>query len=276
MTKPPICYFGGKQRIAERIVALLPPHAHYVEPYCGGLSVFLAKPRSRIETLNDLDCYLVTFWRVLRDRPLDLISTCELTPHSRAEMVASRGIPDDLDEVEVARRVWVHLTQARAGIATLTGWRFYLDGATSATPMSGYLNGYRRRMPAAAERLRDAQLECRDAFDVIRDYGSKPDTLLYVDPPYLPDLRRAGAYRHDIDTRHHADLVDALLDCQAKVALSGYPNPLYDVALSHWRRTEISASTQQANQPGTNRRTEVVWTNYEPAHQPSLTSEATA
>lgn len=273
--KPPMPYFGGKQRIAARVVALFPEHAHYVEPYCGGLSVFLAKPPSRIETLNDLDGHLVTFWRVLRDRPHDLIAACELTPHSRAEMVAARDIEDGLDEVEIARRVWVHLTQGRAGIATITGWRFYLDGTSSATPMRGYLNGYRDRMPAAAERLHNAQLECRDALDVIQDYGRHADTLLYVDPPYMPDTRRPKAYLHDVDVTHHGDLIDALNGCRAHVALSGYPNALYDGGLSRWHRTEISASTQQANRAGTNRRTEVVWTNYEP-HPTLLTSEATA
>ena len=31
--KPPMPYFGGKQRIAERIVSHFPAHRHYVEPY---------------------------------------------------------------------------------------------------------------------------------------------------------------------------------------------------------------------------------------------------
>lgn len=53
--KPPMPYFGGKQTIAEQIVRLLPAHGHYVEPFAGGLSVLLAKGRSRMETVNDLD-----------------------------------------------------------------------------------------------------------------------------------------------------------------------------------------------------------------------------
>ena len=68
MTAPPFAYFGGKTRIADQIVAALPPHRSYVEPFAGSCAVLLAKPRARIETVNDLDRELVTFWRVLRDR----------------------------------------------------------------------------------------------------------------------------------------------------------------------------------------------------------------
>jgi hypothetical protein len=62
-------------------------HEHYVEPYAGSLAVLLAKPRSRMETVNDLDGDLMTFWRVLRDQPEDLTRVCALTPHARAEQL---------------------------------------------------------------------------------------------------------------------------------------------------------------------------------------------
>ncbi len=66
--KPPVAYYGGKTTIAARIVRLMPGHGHYVEPFGGSLAVLLAKPPSRMETVNDIDRDLMTFWRVLRDR----------------------------------------------------------------------------------------------------------------------------------------------------------------------------------------------------------------
>ena len=82
--RPPFEYYGGKTHLAPKIAALLPPHDHYVEPFAGSLAVLLAKEPSRAETVNDLDGDLVTFWRVLRDRPHDLAWAAAMTPHSRA------------------------------------------------------------------------------------------------------------------------------------------------------------------------------------------------
>jgi DNA adenine methylase len=83
--KPPVTYYGGKTTIAARIVSLLPRHRHYVEPFAGSLAVLLAKPPSPMETVNDIDRDLMTFWRVLRERPADLGRACVMTPHSRRE-----------------------------------------------------------------------------------------------------------------------------------------------------------------------------------------------
>ena len=275
--KPPMPYFGGKQRIADRIVEHFPPHLHYVEPYAGGLSVFFAKPRSQMETLNDIDGALVTFWRVLRDRPQDLLRACALTPHSREELANVQASVAVVDELETARRVWVLLSQGRGAKSSTTGWRFYLDASTaSGSFATTYLNGYLSRVLPAAERLHGAQLESRDALDVIADYGSKPSTLLYVDPPYVRSARSNDRpqYRHEVDDVHHQDLVRALRECMATVVLSGYAHPLYDEALGDWQRVEVSATTQQANN-GRNGRTEVLWIN-RTAHVLDFTDGASA
>ncbi|WP_234974522.1 DNA adenine methylase [Williamsia sterculiae] len=106
---PPMAYFGGKTRLAPRIAGMLPAHGHYVEPFAGSLAVLLTKPISRMETVNDLDGDLMTFWRVLRDRPTELARVCALTPHSRAELIEAQNVSDhaDLDDLERARLVWV-------------------------------------------------------------------------------------------------------------------------------------------------------------------------
>ena len=270
--KPPIAYYGAKVSIAEQIVSFFPDHIHYVEPFAGSLSVLLAKPPARMETISDLDAQLVTFWRVLRDRPADLERVCALTPHSRAEYLDARGAEPTADELETARRVWVLLTQGRGGTLreSKTGWRHFVNPRTSGTGMPGYLDGYLGRMAPAAARLRMVSLESMPALDMITKYGADEGVLLYVDPPYLASTRGFGNnYRHELKTAgQHRELAEALHACKAAIVLSGYPSSLYDEDLyASWSRVEISSMTGN----GTDRsRTEVLWSNRPIGHQPSL------
>lgn len=258
--KPPMAYYGGKTTIGARIAGLLPEHGHYVEPFAGSLAVLLAKPAARMETVNDIDGDLMTFWRVLRDRPAELARVCALTPHSRAEHEASHGHLSGLDDLERARRVWVRITQSRTGTLRRTGWRHHVDPKGSGISMPGYLAAYLERMWPAAERLAAVSLESRPALDLIGVYGRHRSALLYVDPPYLGTTRDRN-YRHEMmGEASHRELAAALHACQATVVLSGYPSDLYDRELySHWHRYELAAFTTQG---GAHRvRTEVLWAN---------------
>ena len=85
MAGSPVKWFGGKAQLATRIVALLPEHHTYVEPFGGSAAVLLAKQPSPVEVLNDMDGDLVNFWFVLRDYPAELERRLALTPYSRAE-----------------------------------------------------------------------------------------------------------------------------------------------------------------------------------------------
>lgn len=260
--KPPFPYFGAKGTIAERIVSLLPEHEHYVEPYAGSLAVLLAKSPAKMETVNDLDGDLMTFWRVLRDREADLERVCRRTPHSRAEYNFCRENPVADNDLETARRVWVLLTQGRGGtLGSLTGWRHFVVPRGSSIGMPGYLKGYADRMPPIAERLHHVSLECMPALDLIAKYGNDPETLLYVDPPYLGSTR-AGLYRHEMKGEaEHRELADALRSCRSAVVLSGYASSLYDEDLYvDWNRLALPTMTGNGRDGGRDR-TEVLWSN---------------
>lgn len=266
--KPPICYFGGKSTLGPAIAELLPKHGHYVEPYAGSLAVLLAKKPSDHETVNDLDGDLMTFWRVLRDRADELERVCALTPHSRAEHAAAYST-DDCGDLERARRVWIQLTQGRAGVRSRTGWRHYVNPAGSSASMPGYLRGYVGRIAPAAGRLAQVSLECRPAVEVIKSYGRDPAVLLYVDPPYLGSTRESGGYLHEMrGEEEHRALAEALHSCEAAVILSGYPSPLYDGLYRDWHRHTFAASTGQGG--SWESRTEMLWSNRPIGHEATL------
>lgn len=266
MSAPPFAYFGGKTTTARRIVERLPDHGHYVEPFAGSLAVLLAKPRSRMETANDLDGAIMTFWRVLRERPDELARVCQLTPHSRAERDACEDL-EVPDELERARRVWVRLTQGRTGRLVRTGWRHYVAPGSTWTAFPSYLDGYVDRMAAAAERLHHVTLERLPALELIAKYGRDDDVLLYVDPPYLGSTRGSWdpGYRHEMrDEASHRELAEALNAARAAVVLSGYASDLYDLELyPHWHRQTFTSGTGQGGD-GWSKRTEVLWCNRTP------------
>lgn len=263
-------YYGSKNNIADQIVALMPPHRGYVEPFAGSLAVLRAKAPAPFECVNDLDGDLMTFWRVLRDRLPELERLAALTPHSRTEYAASwpppaagGGSNEDPDEELVrAWRVWVKLSQGRGGQLRSTGWRYHEITRGRGSGMPATLAGYVGRFAEAADRLRGVSLEALPALDIIARYGRDPGTLIYADPPYYGATRTRTGYA--IEMNHEADhraLADALHACDAMVMLSGYAHPLYDTELyCDWHRYEIAAYTGQSNN-GHGQRTEVIWAN---------------
>ena len=261
ITSPPLRYHGGKWRLAPWIIRHFPPHAHYVEPFGGGGSVLLRKAPSQLETYNDADGEVVTFFRVLRERPEALARAIALTPWARAEYEATFDpLPPDCPDpdLERARRFYLRSWMSMGGGATArwrTGWRYHVRPQTPTTT-----ERWRRldHLFAVAERLRLVQIEQDDALEVIRRYDA-PETLYYLDPPYVHSQRskwRGAAYRHEMSDDDHRRLAELVHGLRGLVVISGYPSPLYQALYERygWIRVETSARTN-----GTRTRTEALW-----------------
>jgi len=260
--KPPFAYYGGKMALAKTIARLLPDHDHYVEPFAGSLAVLLAKRPSRAETVNDLDGDLVTFWRVLRDQPAELTRSALLTPHSRSEFAEAWS--DSPDDIERARRVWVRLTQSRGHSLSKTGWKF--SRRIDSGHASQRLLTFAERLPSAAERLRGVSLECRDALDVIRDYGSESTVCIYADPPYVGSTRAANYGIEMTSDAQHEAFAQVCHDAKATVVISGYESGLYEQLFDGWSTMTLDAPTTLS---GDTDRKEILWSN-RPIAEPDL------
>src|SRR5262245_7585838 len=73
-------WFGGKRYVARDVLAIMPRHLNYVEPFAGGLQVLFARDpadrrfwwrddsqaRGVSEVANDLCGHLTNFYRVLQ------------------------------------------------------------------------------------------------------------------------------------------------------------------------------------------------------------------
>jgi len=63
----PYPYFGSKRRVVKAVWERFGKVENYVEPFAGSMSVLLGNPDlPKIETVNDLDCFIPNFWRAVK------------------------------------------------------------------------------------------------------------------------------------------------------------------------------------------------------------------
>lgn len=259
LRRPAARYPGGKWRVAPWIIAHIPRgHAHYVEPYGGAASVLLRKARSFSETYNDLDRGAVTFFRVLRTRPDELIRQLELTPYALEEYdLARQDLPDDLDDVERARLFYVRAMQGRSAASARyrSGWRRWSSPAGNRPHARTWAE--LDHLWSVAGRLQGVQIDCTPALQCIERYD-KPETLFYCDPPYPMATRSQqwgqAFYRHEMTDQDHRDLAELLHEIRGMALISSYPSELYDDLYSDWT-AHATTTHVQSNTP----RTEMLW-----------------
>lgn len=253
--RPALRYYGGKWRLAPWIISFFPPHQNYVEPCGGAASVLLQKPRSPLETYNDLDGNVVNFFRVLRDRPEELIRKIRLTPWARAEY--ELHYQADPDPVEMARRFWVGSVMAISSMP-FTSSGMHMNKAAENTPGVPDSKAFLSiaHLEQAAERLRGVQIENGTYQSIIVRYD-KFDALIYFDPPYVLSTRsQSGIYVNEWTDDQHNQATDLLRQCTGYVIVSGYACDLYtELYEAHdWRRFDKEAQTNSGG-----KRIESVW-----------------
>lgn len=266
--QPALRYHGAKFRLAAWVMRFFPVHRCYVEPFGGAAGVLLQKPRSYAEVYNDLDGEVVNFFRVLRDPVLraQLEQACVLTPYARDEFDAAWDPSDD--PVEQARRTAVR-AQMGFGSAGATKGKtgFRIDTRRAYGTAQQLWAEYPSALRAAGERFTGVLIENRPAIDVMRQHDG-PDTLHFVDPPYMlgtrvlqgsGDTAERGYYRHELTDEGHAELLAALRQLQGMVVLCGYESELYAQQLTDWRVERTVARISAGR--GAALRTEVAWIN---------------
>jgi DNA adenine methylase len=258
-------WYGGKFSHLEWLLPLLPKCHHYCEPFAGSGAVLFNRQKSPIETYNDLDREVVTFFKVLRSQKDELLEKILLTPFSREEFAIACDTGGHLSDLERARRFYVRARQVRSGLAqTATVGRWANCVNTSRAGMSGAVSRYVggiEKLEFIAERLLSVQIENRSAIEVIQTYDSE-DTFFYCDPPYIHSTRGdTKAYKFEMSNDEHAELAAVLNNIKGKVAISNYECALMDklYRLSKWEKhiasEKIIHSTKDV-------RTEALWVNY--------------
>lgn len=255
--RPVLRYFGGKWLLAPWIISNFPPHRTYCEPFGGAASVLMRKPRSYAEVYNDLDGEVVGLFRVLQDPAAakEIEYRLKLTPFARDEFKLAYETTED--PVERARRM---IIRAFMGFGAdghnaengRTGFRAN-SNRSGTTPAHDWRN-FPDQIAAFCQRLAGVVIENRDACEVMLQQDG-PDTLHFVDPPYLLETRGAkNCYKFELSNEEHAALCEFLKSLKGMVILCGYQNPSYECL--GWESVQ-----RESHADGGRDRIETLWTN---------------
>jgi len=259
--KPLISYYGGKVRIASKIVSYINkiPHTVYVEPFCGGAAVLFNKPKRVVtnrthyrEVINDTSDILISLYRCAVECPDDLSLKLEATLYSQSDYARSRVIcknPKEYTPLEIA---WAYFVNVNCSFANKlnAGWRTQVKSENSASTWQNRITSLKEKL----NRLQSVYVSCEDALKCIDRFNS-PQTLVYADPPY-PGANQ-GHYE-GYTTDDWIALCDKLDSIQGSYILSNYPQEYEPKSAQH--RIEISATmTASKNENVDKKRTEFLW-----------------
>ncbi len=258
--KSPYPYFGGKSRIAGEVWKRFGIAGNYVEPFFGSGAVLLARTDDPgIETINDLDGFIVNFWRSVKYAPEEILYWADY-PLSEMDLRARHGWlvnraerlvwcledPDFYDPKIAAWWVWGLSQWIGGGFCSGRG-PYLSNGAQFFRNFPKHQTGFGFRIPAVSgsgsgihrkslrnqfavyiqilsARLRHVRILCGDWARVVKPSVTirRGLTAVFLDPPYDQKIGRCKKlYNHETDVSHPV----------REWAIDNGDNPLFRIAL---------------------------------------------
>ncbi len=195
----PFRYAGGKYYARTLILRHVPHHSVYIEPFAGGGSIFFAKNKVAKNHLNDKDGNLIEVFKIIRDRPEQLIQMLHRTSESEsgipAKLLKSVKHGEMLPATKELHTFFKNQYKPNTILDRVLRW-FYLNRTSYSGIMNaqnmywGYGDKYSmqpKNWPAnilrTSEKLQGVELTCLD-FEVVID-NAPEGALLFIDPPYF-------------------------------------------------------------------------------------------
>lgn len=244
--KPLLKWAGGKRQLLEILLSVVPRsyesgRHRYLEPFFGGGALFFAlsnpavhrglvgprKASKRFE-LGDLNPELVNFYKVVRDRPKDLINAASrlALKTGESDFYRVRGSRPTSEVGRAARLLYLN----RLCFNGL--YRVNSSGVFN-VPFGNYKNPTvvnAHQIEACSSVLRLANIRASHFSEVLRKATS--GDLVYLDPPYIPLSPTASFASYskegfnESDQRHLAAVVMDLTERGIRVILSNSDTPL--------------------------------------------------
>lgn len=257
-------YPGSKWSIANWIINFFPEHHSYLEPFLGSGAVLMNKPRSNIETVNDLDGDVVNLFEWIKKDPERLAREIYYTPYARQVYEeAFDRIPQNGLYKAVNFYIRLNIGHGFRTNGEKVGWKNDVQGREKAYAAKDWCE-LPEKIIQVAERLRGVQIECKPAVELIPRFNYK-NVLLYCDPPYVLDTRHGKQHKHEMEDNDHEELLSVLQNHKGPVLISGYESELYEHYLKGWHKEHTTCYSQVGT-----KKNEVLWMNFEPVEQLKL------
>lgn len=231
--KSPLAWLGGKSRLADRIIALIPPHTAYCEVFAGAAWVLFKKPESKVEIINDINHELITLYRCVKHHLPALVEQFRWMLVARDEFDRFLATPaDTLTDIQRSARFY-YLAKCAFG-ARINKPTFGI--AASGAPRLN-LRRLEEDLSEAHLRLSRVFIESRPYQDVIERFD-KPETFFYIDPPYWGC---EGDYGKDLFSRDDFTRLADLLGCvKGKFILSLNDTPGVREVFANFRLEKVT------------------------------------
>ncbi len=261
----PLKWVGGKSRLRKPIIDLIPPHTCYVEPFAGAAWVLFGKLPSEVEVLNDIDEELINFFRVIKEKPEELIASFEWELVSRAEFRRLAELdPSKLSMVTRAHRFYYLIMAGWGGELNYPRFATSITDGGHGNRLIGALKTLQQRLSPIHERLSTVIIENLDWHECLDRYD-REGTVMYIDPPYPGNKCN---YSHNMrNWSDHHQLAERLSKTSCKWILSSYDTREIHDLFSHNFITPVqSFSGMKAEKNGKARvlNKEVLITNFAP------------
>ena len=239
----PFPWFGGKSRVADIVWKHFGDVPYYIEPFFGSGAVLLGRPQehssSKVEEVNDKDCYLANFWRAIRFDPKGVNKWADW-PVNEADLHA-RNLWLTKNRALYRKKVMTRPNYYNTKVAGWWVWGLCAwigAGWSSSTrhcrpSQSGFGQGVhaiqstRTTFIELSNRLRNVRVLCGDwARQLPQLENRKQITGVFLDPPYSVNANRVDKIYSEDDTAIAFEVSKWAFshggNSQLRIALCGY------------------------------------------------------
>jgi len=239
---------GGKSKLKDAIIKLIPKHNIYVEAFVGGGAVFFGKEPSEKEVVNDLDADIFHVYSDMKSVGEKMINK-DFKPSREKFNRLKNQKSFNIKSERLYRNLYLSLNSFRGDRKNYVGEKEekYREGSES---------GKKYKNTDFKDRLKDVKITNKDWKRLISKYDSK-DTFFYLDPPYSMASDNKDYKNNDVTID---ELYDTLKNIKGKFLLSYDHNKEIKNKFKGFRMRTVKTKYETSSSPITKK--EYLISNY--------------